>query len=85
MKIFVAAHRKDLLIPNLSYLIPVQSGTALANERFDGWIHDDDGIDNISNKNPLYAELDVQYYIWKNMNFDDEEIRQAMDLVRNDF
>ena len=72
MKIFYAKHVDIIKSFNIPYLIPIQSGTANSKEKFD-CIHDDDKPDNISAKNELFAELSVQYFIWKNMDFDEEE------------
>jgi len=50
-------------------LIPIQVGTTLANERYEGYVHDDEG-DNISFKNKSYCELTAQYWAWKNCEAD---------------
>lgn len=52
-------------VPNNKYLIPIQVGTALAEERFENTLHDDEG-ENISKKNKRYCELTAQYWAWKN-------------------
>ena len=51
-------------------IFPVSAGTALYNKNdIVLSMHDDEG-DNISNKNPSYCELTVQYWAWKNLQFD---------------
>lgn len=42
---------------------------ALADHRFKGMQHDDEG-ENISYKNPYYCELTAQYWAWKNLDAD---------------
>ncbi len=67
IKIFVACHKNCNIIKN-RYLIPIQVGSALSNERFN-MAHDDNGI-NISKKNRMYCELTAHYYAWKNEDAD---------------
>lgn len=43
----------------------IQVGCALRADKWDGYIHDDDG-DNISEKNGSYCELTALYWLWKN-------------------
>lgn len=51
-------------------IFPVSAGTALYNKNdIVLSMHDNDG-DNISNKNPSYCELTVQYWAWKNLRCD---------------
>lgn len=47
----------------------IQVGSAMANERFDNMLHDDEGC-NISAKNRMYCELTGQYWAWKNQEAD---------------
>lgn len=56
-------------MPKHPLLVPLQVGTALAKERFPGFLHDDIG-DNISAKNHSYCELIGQYWAWKNAEAD---------------
>lgn len=74
MKIFYSKHDEKIPYFNIPYLIPVQSGTANSDRKFDIQYHDNDGSDNISEKNDYFAELSVQYFIYKNLEFDDNEI-----------
>ena len=64
IKIFLSCH-KECFIPEHPLLFPVQVGTALAERRFGGMLHDDEG-ENISAKNRTYCELTAQYWAWKN-------------------
>lgn len=68
IKIFVSCHKKSY-VPKNAYLIPIQVGAALSKERFEGYVHDDEG-DNISEKNKSYCELTAQYWAWKNCEAD---------------
>ena len=64
IKILISYHDKHPLIKS-DILTPIQTGCALAKERFEGMLQDDDG-DNISAKNPKYSEIAAQYWAWKN-------------------
>ena len=68
IKLFVCCHQKAC-VPEHPLLVPIQVGTALTGERFDGWFHDDTG-ENISAKNRAYCELTAQYWAWKNCGAD---------------
>ena len=68
IKIFVSCHKKSY-IPKNDILIPIQVGSAMASERFVGYLHDDEG-ENISEKNKSYCELTAQYWAWKNCDAD---------------
>lgn len=68
IKIFVSCHRPSA-VPKHSLLYPIQVGSALAEEHFRDYIHDDDG-ENISGKNRSYCELTGQYWAWKNSEAD---------------
>ncbi len=67
IKIFISMHKPSFVQENNKYLIPIQVGAALANEKFPEMLHDDEG-DNISIKNRMYCELTAQYWAWKNCN-----------------
>ena len=69
IKIFVCCHQPGQHVPGHPLLIPTQVGTALAAERWDGFAHDDEGL-NISRKNRAYCELTAQYWAWKNVRTD---------------
>lgn len=69
IKIFVSSH-KDVAYPPSSILTPIQVGAEQADRRFTSMLHDDDGSDNISQKNPMYSELTAQYWAWKNVDTD---------------
>ncbi len=64
VKILVSYHDKHRLLKS-DILTPIQTGSAVAKKRFTGMLQDDDG-ENISLKNPKYAELSAQYWAWKN-------------------
>lgn len=68
IKLFVSCHR-PMAVPKHPLLVPIQVGTALAQERFPNFFYDDEG-DNISAKNRAYCELTAQYWAWKNANAD---------------
>lgn len=63
IKIFVTYKDKHKIIKS-DIITPIQTGRAIADEKFEGMIGDDTG-DNISAKNDLYAELTAQYWVWK--------------------
>lgn len=69
IKIVMACHRDDIVVPDNDLIYPIQVGAALAPRRFPGMLHDDEG-DNISEKNPYYCELTAQYWAWKNLDAD---------------
>lgn len=68
IKLFVCCHQ-DVRLPEHELLVPIQVGAALTDERFDGFLYDNDG-ENISNKNCSYCELTAQYWVWKNIDAD---------------
>lgn len=64
IKIFVCLH--DMFyVPEHALLEPIQVGTAIADKRMEGMLHDNTG-ENISEKNRMYCELTAQYWAWKN-------------------
>lgn len=65
IKIFVSMH-DDFYIPDNELLEPIQVGSAIAEKKIAGMLHDDEG-ENISDKNKMYCELTAQYWAWKNM------------------
>ncbi|MDR1127243.1 MAG: DUF4422 domain-containing protein [Treponema sp.] len=65
VKIYVAMHEQAYVPENNKYIIPIQIGTALNEERFADMLHDDEG-DNISAKHNMYQELTAQYFAYKN-------------------
>ena len=65
--IYVSMHKMAYTPKNNKYIIPIQVGTALSDEKFSRMIHDDDAPDNISDKNKMYCEMTSQYYVWKNI------------------
>ena len=62
--LYVCCHRESE-IPAHPLLRPIQVGAALAERRFPGFLHDDEG-ENISGRNRAYCELTAQYWAWKN-------------------
>lgn len=66
--VFMAKFYKDKLLENPkdkpAWLIPVQAGAALTDERVAELL--DNSGKNISRKNPNYCELTVLYWMWKN-------------------
>ena len=65
LKIFVCAHKKDSQIRNYAPYVPVHGGKSLHLDMDLGFNGDNTG-DNISERNPLYSEWSVIYWIWKN-------------------
>ena len=63
VKIFVTYKDKHKIIKS-DIITPIQTGRAIADEKFEGMIGDDTG-DNISKDNPKYNELSAQYWVWK--------------------
>lgn len=68
IKLFVCCFN-PVKVPQHPLLIPVQTGAALARQRFSAMLHDDIG-ENISAKNDSYNELTAQYWAWKNVEAD---------------
>lgn len=68
IKIFICCHRPTE-VPEHPLLIPIQVGTALADNRFPGFLYDNTG-NNISMKNQSYCELTAQYWAWENVYAD---------------
>lgn len=68
VKILIACHKPSEL-PKSDLFLPVRVGAALAKDDF-GLQRDDDGDDNISDKNPSYCELTAIYWAWKNLDAD---------------
>lgn len=68
IRLFVSCHQPTN-VPKHPLLVPMQVGTALAEERFPGFWYDDEG-ENISAKNRSYCELTAQYWAWKNADAD---------------
>lgn len=64
IKIFVSYKGKRELLKN-DIIIPIQTGRAIADEKFTNMIGDDSG-DNISAQNNKYCELTAQYWVLKN-------------------
>lgn len=62
LKIYVMTH-KAFEAPKDEMYVPLQVGSALHPKL--GYLRDDTG-DNISLKNPYYAELSGMYWVWKN-------------------
>ena len=68
IEIYVAAHKPiECTLPEHCKLIQVN---AKANGEWPGCLHDSDGQDNISSKNPNYCELTALYSMWKNSKAD---------------
>lgn len=68
IKIFVAC-KTPSYVPIHPLLFPIQTGSALSADHFEGMLRDDDG-ENISKKNDRYCELTAQYWAWKNQDAD---------------
>lgn len=68
IKIIVAAH-KEYTMPSEDIYLPVHVGSALSKADL-SYQRDDDGADNISDKNPYFCELTGIYWAWKNLDAD---------------
>lgn len=68
IRILAAAHKKTDA-PQNRYIRLIQAGSAIAEKRLPGMLHDDEGV-HISHRNRSYCELTVQYYAWKNIEAD---------------
>ena len=66
-KIFMCTHREPLVIPPLCVLV---QGGAKLKAPIENVISDDGANGSISQKNYHYCELTVQYYAWKNEDYD---------------
>lgn len=66
LEIYVATHKKfnDTKIPDPCYKCLLVGAAAHADSY--GYLRDDSGDDNISEKNPIYCELTGLYWLWKN-------------------
>ncbi len=67
-KIFVVTHA-ETQIPKADYLVKLHVGAANANFTMANALRDDQG-DNISVRNPYYAEITGLYWMWKNATDD---------------
>ncbi len=68
IKLLVCCHRYAKILDH-ELLVPIQVGTALASDLFEGYLHDNEG-ENISEKNKRYCELTALYWAWKNLSAD---------------
>lgn len=69
IKLFVSVF-KSIAEHSGSVITPVSAGAALYGENEPKLALSDDTGDNISSRNPQYCELTVQYWAWKNCDFD---------------
>lgn len=69
IKIFISCNRESY-VPQHPLLYPIQTGAANADCHFEGMLHDDEGEDQISQRNTTYCELTAQYWVWKHMDAD---------------
>lgn len=68
ISIYIACHKQVQVLNDIIFH-PVQVGTALNNQQFENYLHDNTG-DNISEKNLSYCELTALYWAWKNEDAD---------------
>jgi hypothetical protein len=64
VKVFISTHKKFVAPDNDLYL-PIHAGKAISNYHLN--YQGDNSGDNISYKNPNYAELTTIYWAWKNI------------------
>lgn len=67
IKLCIACH-KPCDVPKSDIYLPVQAGSAL-HDPIPGFTPDNSG-DNISDQNPMFSELTVVYWAWKNLPCD---------------
>ena len=68
VEIIVATH-KAYEYPKGEAYLPLHVGAKVSDKKLE--IARDDTGDNISEKNPQYAELTAQYWVWKNYDLSD--------------
>lgn len=71
VKVYVSMHNESYIPRNSQVIEPIQVGTSLSKNVYSNMIHDNDSVDNISEKNKMYCELTSQYYVWKNIKNQD--------------
>ncbi len=69
IKILVSCHKKSYIWKH-PFLFSIQVGAALAKKRFEADYYDDEGIEQISNKNKMYCEMTAQYWAYNNLKAD---------------
>ena len=69
IQILVAAHKKASMPQKECMYTPIQVGSALASEKFAGFLYDNNGV-NISAKNPYFNELTALYWARHNSDAD---------------
>lgn len=62
--ILFSAFHKHFVQPNTDWIVPIQVGKAISDTDL-GFLGDNTG-DNISSLNPIFCELTMAYWIWKN-------------------
>ncbi len=66
----VVATTKKYRMPDDSIYLPLHVGAKNTKTVIPGYERDDNGADNISEKNPQYCELTGLYWAWKNLDAD---------------
>lgn len=69
IKILVSCHKKSYIWKN-PFLFSVQVGAELTKKRFESDYYDNEGIEQISDKNKMYCEMTAQYWAYKNLEAD---------------
>ena len=74
-RVYVVTHKDfdDSILNDLHQVIKVGNHLTDGEVKEKGWISDNNG-DNISHLNPYYCELTAMYYIWKNIDMDENDI-----------
>ena len=75
VKIFMCTHKAPFFVPPLC--IPVQGGAKI-NPPIQGVLSDHGASGSISDKNPHYCELTVQYYAWKNQEAESRSLCHSL-------
>jgi len=69
IRILVSCHKKSYILKH-PFISSIQVGSALSQEHFEADYYDDDGTDQISDKNKMYCELTAQYWAYKHLKAD---------------
>lgn len=70
--IIYAVYHKPFIKPDADFVVPIHAGKAISNTDLP-FIGDDTG-ENISALNPNFCELTVAYWIWKNIQFNPDDV-----------
>lgn len=69
IKILVSCHKKSYIWKH-PFLFSIQVGAALSQTHFEADYYDNEGDNQISDKNKMYCEMTAQYWAYKNLKAD---------------